>query len=379
MAELAAVLGILPTSQILMAGGGIIGVKLAMMLRFLALIGLIDDKYCTRNLTGSRITPEFTGPSPANTTRIVEVSPESGWIPGGSYFGFPDVLHHFGLAADKNQNQTSVKNETLKPISLKPVVVVKNNSSSASTDDNDMDFEDSDEAGSGFTFDNETAYFPIPGLRIGFDNRTGKSFLMFDEGSLTPTVFMPPDVASKTGIVHPNVTTTTTVSDQGQDDAGIRSDISYLYYPVIPNNVRHPLLIKFSNGSLMPFDESSHQKDRTERSVSDLDSGRTTSISSYFSLISTLDMTDCFSRLLCEIGWSQAANETMYGQYGRTVDRFFDRLNGSDFEPDSRAAHYIGRFQFGHDLWQEEKNITDCRKGSPCQQDLMSLIQPIMG
>jgi hypothetical protein len=235
---------------------------------------------------------------------------------------------------------------------------------------------------------------------------------MFDEGSLTPTIFIPSEVAEKTGIVVRNESTTSsnmTVSDEEDEGDSTGSEISYLYYPVIPESVRHPaaavnessVLVKFANGSLVPVDRVNHADmefrgvttaddeddlvSRSERSVdgsSDkaIDKNRAAHISHYFSLISTLDMMDCFSRLVCEIGWSQVTNSTdMYGQYGTVVGSFFNRLNASDFEDDSRAGHYISRFDAGKDYGRVGKNVTDCLKGSACRQDLISLVKPIMG
>ena len=60
LAELAAVLGVLPVSQLILAGAGILGLKVALIVRLLSLLGVIPEKKV----------PLVTGPSSAGSSQF---------------------------------------------------------------------------------------------------------------------------------------------------------------------------------------------------------------------------------------------------------------------------------------------------------------------
>ena len=401
IAELAAILGVLPTSQILLAGGGIMGIKLALLLRFLALVGLVRD----------HSSPPLALPGPTVFNATTHVMEATTAVPG-TYFGLPDVLHHFGFGTENGTESSN--NSTLQPISFVPTP--SPTASPEVTTQGGIDNVSEENGSNSMMFDHETAYFPIPGLKIGVDNKTGKSFLLFDQDSAIPAVFMPISPADeigqgKEGVVPRTNVSVSNITDSDQDldqdqmegngtrqdtSAESRDAISYLYYPLIPGNVRlsseegfavaaneSQLLLRMANGSLIRGDrvksvdfdgfKPTSRMRRSDAGAGVRDEGSPGSaadnIPTYFSLIKTLDVTDCFSRLICEIG----ANGTLYGRYGLTVGNFLASINASHYEPGSRVSDYMSRYHLG----RSRKSVRVCSYGSPCHRDLVSLVEPL--
>ena len=398
--ELAAVLGVLPTSQILLAGGGIIGIKLAILLRVLALLGLIDDHRVSEPAELEYL------PSTDNLTATTEAPdvPEE-----ASYYGLPDVFKTLGFGNSNNPDNVtaaSTSNSTLKSFKVKQkvatsIIAPTANVTAVKSTQNSTDNTSSSISQSNSSLihlvENDAAYFPIPGLKIGVDNTTGRSFLIFDESAVNPMVLVPATFASP----RDSVVTEQPDQDLNEPDL-IHANTTYLLYPLLPARFRHPsredrletgfasaanesqLLIRLANGSVVSGDRvkgieidtnltaiSSRQK---RSQILDQSENRTIAstgrnISAYFSLISSLDSNHCISRLACEIG----ANPIKYGAYGTVVNNFFQQLDANDYPEDSDAHHYISQFNFGH---KAGRNYV-CLKGSECSIDLMPLIEPL--
>lgn len=419
LSELAAVMGILPTSQLLLAGGGLIGLKLAILIRFMALVGLIRDHF-----KAPALLPHGSGTGRTNTSLVEDLAEETTLPPGcqdntiapdtTSYFGLPSVLRHFGFGdQDLEGNSTSV--HPLIPVSICPNAVISQNAtvgpknSSVVTDEDEMD----SFLPEGVFFDNETAYFPIPGLKIGVDNRTGKSFLLFDHNVVVPaSVFVPPADKSTGSTATPtplDLSTERTLNNTKDGTVGeervtghVRheavnrtsepSRVNFLLYPHIVRGVdttaaqhvnESKLMVRLASGSVVRMEEARETTPtvlhRNRRSANQAIGGHVRNkssagdqiepnIATYFAMIQSLDVSQCFSRLACEIG----ANGTFYGKYGFTVGSFFSSLDPKDYEPDTRAHYYISRYYYG-----KNHTFESCSEGSPCKQDLLPLIEPL--
>ncbi|KAI1301288.1 hypothetical protein HDE_03165 [Halotydeus destructor] len=189
-----AILGLLPTTHLLAGGAGLIGLKLALLSRLLVHMGVIGGNQSAISDSARAAIEEVTS---SNST---------------SSFGLRNFLvRYFGTgstAAIGYVNSTEL-NET-----------------------HDAMHE---------TIQRGQTYFPLPGLRISYDNNTRRYALVRNE-DFYPSVMLPPNYADFNGYDNAN-----------QLPSYIpQSNSSFLYYPLQPtkvavNNVLEPGYISISN------------------------------------------------------------------------------------------------------------------------------------
>ena len=276
LGDVVALLGILPTSQILLAGSGLVGIKIALLMRLYNLLGF-----------SPRDSGKHLAHLPGLSHRVNESSesPVSLPPPTSKRFGLPSfALGQWFGEGGKNQSEGAAAGRGIgKPEPRATVSPVSDKKES-----------DSEEAE--VIVQNETAFFPIPGLRIGVDNKTGRSFLLFDQDSAIPMVLVPPaptPAATPQMNAHPPTSkrpaapapssgskgNVTNDADEDQETSESRApQVSYLYYPLLltssssigggsssrrseaavaPISRESQLLVKLANGSFARVTEVS--------------------------------------------------------------------------------------------------------------------------
>lgn len=466
--ELAAVLGLLPTSQLLVAGGGLLYIKMAIIARFLALIGVLPNHRRSGIPIEGMVYP--------SNGSVVSTTPKPGF-PSKNYWGLPDLLHHFGYGKGEDSageasncgaceettdgispsttdvsviselqttaNSSVFREETIPsmtttktepPTSTEATITtttskvqqVGGGSTTSTVSASGRSFGSTDDfnstTGPHVAHGVGSAYFPIPGLKIGFDNKTNKSVLLMDS-EFQPSVIIPSFVADQLNLSDP-IPMTDSFQKSLHKTLVNETQENLLLYPLHPSVISLPnmvevgmspsdndsaVFIRLANGTIIPagkeaididvngvqFDiaptiplangllqetltiSSSSSADKKE---TDLNSRRRRSVTSrrkrdlmsnipmYFAVVSSMDTDDCFARLACEIG----GNSSSYGRYGETVGRFFSRLRSGDFDPKSHAYYYVSHYENG-----KADGTESCSKDSRCSHDLQSLVAPL--
>lgn len=416
LTELAAMFGLLPTSQLLLAGGGLLGLKLMILSRFMSLIGLICDqrKDIVSNITQS--VPGING--------SIEITTLSPVVISSGFYGLPDILHRFlpgsreegrtgksmgGNKKNKDSDKVNISTTTTSPsTTLSSLEVVNNATESLAEVGNKNHGEE------GFTFDEQSAFFPIPGLKVGFDNETKKNVLVFDQ-SLQPTILIPSVILNgigiiddETGILHLNPRedepegneTTTNFTDTSSLSG---EQLGVLLYPLFPTKVNLTglkqeegfssaineslIMIKLMNGTIIPaelfkVDQKEPKGKRSRRQVEH-------SLSVLFDFVHSLDEKDCFAKIVCEVGAetaavSQESNDvkkdkeqnsavkSIFGEHASSVAKFFSTLKLSNFDPSTHSYHYVSHFYFG-----KTHGHDSCSRGSSCDFDFASFISSL--
>lgn len=376
----AAILGLLPTSQILLAGGGIIGLKMAVAARILSLLGLISE----RDRTSQFINPHKSLENMNETTRRPKAAtaPTSGFVNNSKpndYFGMPklDPNGYHKVSYDDGDDD-----------------VVTNRSIDGIADGEDGDEVPIVTTTTSPTILMENSLFPIPGLQIDCENSTGICGILHMD-SLFPSVFLPSEFANKSGIDHKRFQNMTNpMFELFKQEA--HGNQSFLFYPLFPtktvsyNNMHESGLVSATNESQLLFGHSNgtmisasnigefnfhgfHSKEDEE----DIDSAANLTrskrltednIEMYLSLVNKFDDEGCFARLICEVG----ADPQHFGNYGHTVNNLFKNLNHTEFDVTTDASHYISHFKYGQD-----NGLGMCGRSSICDKNMTELIQPL--
>lgn len=371
----AAILGLLPTSQILLAGGGLIGLKMAIAARILSLLGLMSEN----DRKNQFINPHK---SIDNMDGTAAMRPKGHPLQGGSvnnetlYFGMPKLdLEGFHKVSHDDVDDVT----------------------DASVDGIDNKYGDDNESTVTTTSATanvlENAFFPIPGLQIDCENSTGICGILHMD-SLFPSVFLPSEFANKSGLDHKKFENMTNpMFELFKREA--HGNQSFLFYPLFPTKVvqnnmhesglvsatnESQLLLAHSNGTMVSassvneFDfHGFHEKkdDRDEQEIVELTRRKRLTednIEMYLSLVNKFDDNGCFSRLICEVG----AEPERFGRYGNTVDNLFKNLNQTEFDVTTDASHYIGHYIYGLN-----HGIEMCEKSSICNRNMSELIHPL--
>lgn len=370
-----AILGLLPTSQILLAGGGIIGLKMAVAARILALLGLVSEK----DRTNQFVNPHKSLENLNETIRRPKVPSSTSGLVNNSkpniYFGMPKL--------DPNGYHK---------VSFNDDDVVTNGYIGGITDGENDEEVLTVTTTTSPTNIMENALFPIPGLQIDCENTTGICGILHMD-SLFPSVFLPSEFANRSGIDYKRFQNMSNpMFELFKQEA--HGNQSFLFYPLFPTKVvsnnmhesglvsatnESQLLLGHSNGTMISASEIGEfnfhgfhgkQDEEDSNSVKLTRSKRLTedNIEMYLSLVNKFDDEGCFSRLVCEVG----ADPDRFGNYGHTVNNLFQNLNQTEFDVTTDASHYISHFKYGQD-----NGIDMCSRSSICHKNMTQLIQPL--
>ena len=423
ISELAGVLGLLPTSQILLAGGGLLGIKLMILGRFMSLIGLLSDHQQNRLLSNMTETLPFDGNF--STTPTEPPTPDSG------FFGLPDIFRR-----RQPKSQQDLSNETSRTTAASSLVTMTPTTTPAPVSEVPENNENLSGQRSinkktdppGIIFEQGTAYFPIPGLKVGFDKESNKTVLMVDP-DFQPTLLLASSV-SGVGLVDPETgilelddveegsndvvnKTTPRKADRNETDVKkVKDDGSEpltVLYPLLVTRVNvsnkieegfsaaineSQVMIQLKNGSLVSSDSIVVKEKPSPRPVSRSRRQVEHSLSLLFDFIHSLDEKDCFAKIVCEVGAETSTppesttegtnkkkshktkpekeRESIFGEHVSSVRKFFSSLKLSEFDPSSHSYHYISHFYFG-----KTHGFDSCSRGSSCSFDFGSLIKPL--
>jgi hypothetical protein len=180
---------------------GLVGMKIAMATRLLELLSYAASPVTQLWIPSPPASPENPGSSTSND---------------GSFLSYPNLI-----------SQLNLPNKTI--ISLNGTFSTLN-----------------------LTLSEDREYFPVPGLKIGFDNETGK-YALTHSSDYYPSVLLPPNYVNYDGynnsspyVIHNQMTLF--------DLLNISKNHEYLLYPVLPtnvnaNNVQEPGYLSVSNTS----------------------------------------------------------------------------------------------------------------------------------
>lgn len=390
-----AILGLLPTSQILLAGGGLIGLKMAIATRILSLLGLVSDQNQRHRFINPHKTLKNTDESTKYPTSAVPSSSSSGLFVNNNssltphYYGLPklDEESEKMFTSDGDEEENDVTNRSV--------------DGGGNDDDGEVSAITPTLASN---LMEPNAFFPIPGLQIDCENSTGICGILHMD-SLFPSVFLPSEFANKSGIDYKQFENMSNPMFElfKQEQHGNQSFLFYPLYPtkVVSNNMHEAglvatmnesqLILAHSNGSMVPasqvgefnfhgFHGLIHNHDNDELDGNEIDTNENQmkrirrkrltedNIEMYLTLVNRFDDEGCFSRLICEVG----ADPERFGKYGHTVDNLFQNLNQTEFDVTSDASHYIGHYKYG-----QINGFDMCGRSSICHQNLTQLIHPL--
>jgi len=352
-----AILGILPTTEII-AGGGLIGLKLAIAARILALLGYIPGRH------GNATELNVTTSSPLNVT-------------ASSYLLPSNIFSYLGFGHKMNTTTTT-------PLPLNSSLPANITTPHSPTH-----------------HDFGADYFPIPSFKVDKDNETGKYAILQSDDNY-PSVMVPHNYVNNYGNGGQAMSFVDNLTSPLLQYLNLSQDQSYLFYPLLPtnvvaNNLQEPgylsisnasQLLGFSNGTFKDLDNNEFEfqgyrsgadlanetvqaeendlrlptkHSRAKRAIADY-------IPRYFDLIYTLDEQECFSKLICEIG----ANSTAFGRYGHSLKRFLSSLDEAHMQHNSTSEFYVLRFQLGRVL-----GLDACADGINCPQNMTKVIASI--
>lgn len=415
--ELASVLGLLPTSQILLAGGGLLGLKVMILGRFMKLVGLLSDHHQNRLSDVSDVFPINNMTTSSTESSVTQP-------PSRRYFGLPNFIH--SITSGQSREGKSRGNGTQAHGWDSSQGLPEKNSSTKTTTNTAGNATDSQELTDtskemktsrndslsrhekvanntedlpGLIFEDGAAFFPIPGLKIAFDNQTKKNVLVFDH-SFQPTFLIPAidSVDEETGVSQSEVSdglipSVNDTSRKTSKDLEVKEDHGKpptLFFPLKPVLVKMDdefeegfssmingsyVMVKLDNGSFVPIDsveDKDHRRNRRQ-----VEHG----LSLFFDFVHSLDENDCFAKIVCEVGaeTGEAAERkpskngskhpSFFGDDAAQVSKFFSSLKLSNFDPTSHSYHYISHFYFGR-----THGFDSCSRGSLCNFDFASLI-----